>query len=141
MNGGKKKNIVISASMAILAVHAMNVVAKNADGIVNLPEVKTTDDLAAKIDAAVARPDVKEAVNSSFILLATKFGQGDVSLGEKYFPGASDQILLAATTTKSRDFTASGCYAPPTYSTNVGTTCYSPPTPPAPQCHGSRSWR
>lgn len=141
MSNVKKKNIVISASMAILAVHAMNVVAKNADGVVSLPEVKTTDELAAKIDAAIARPSVQEAVNASFTLLATKFGHGDVSLGEKYFPGASDQILLAATTAKSRDFTTSGCYAPPNYSTNTGTTCYSPPTPPAPSCHGSRSWR
>lgn len=138
---GKKKNIVISASMAILAVHAMGMVAKHADGIVSLPETKTTDELAAKIDAAVARPNVQEAVNESFLLLATKFGQGDVSLGEKYFPGATEQMMLAATTTKSRDFTTKGCYSPPTYSTNIGTSCYSPPAPPEPSCHGSRSWR
>ncbi|MCS4089483.1 hypothetical protein [Rhizobium sp. BK176] len=141
MSNVKKKSIVISASMAILAVHAMNLVAKNADGVVSLPEVKTTDELAAKIDAAVGRPSVQEAVNASFALLATKFGHGDVSLGEKYFPGASEQVLADNTTAKSRDFTAKGCYAPPTYSTNTGTTCYAPYVPPKPSCHGSRSWR
>lgn len=138
MSNGKKKNIVISASMAILAVHAMNVVAKNADGIINVPEAKTTDELAAKIDAAVSRPNVQEAVSASFALLATKFGHGDISLGEKYFPGASDQILLAATTNQSRDFTSGGCYAPPTYTSTCHAACHSACHS---ACHGSRSWR
>lgn len=137
MDSIKKKKIVVSASMAILAVQAMNVVAKHSDGVVSIPEAKVPDDLAAKIDSAVSKKNVKEAVSASFALLASKFGSEKVSIGEKYFPGAFDQVQLAASTENSRDFSTNGCYSAPSITTchaACHSACHS-------ACHGSRSWR
>lgn len=136
MNGNKKKSIVVSASMAILAVHAMSVVAKHSDGVVNVPDVKTTDDIAAKIDAAIAKKSVRDAVTASFGLLASKFGSEQISIGEKYFPGAFDQVQLAQAA-GSADFTTKGCYAA-TDVTGCHAACH---TACHKACHGSRSWR
>jgi hypothetical protein len=137
MSGIKKKGIVISASMAILAVHAMSVVARNADGVVSVPEAKTTDDISEKIDHAVGFKNVKAAVDTSFSLLASKFGTESISIGEKYFPGAFDQVQLAQTSPNSRDFTTNGCYVAPNV-TSCHAACHSACHS---ACHGSRSWR
>nr|WP_250807648.1 hypothetical protein [Neorhizobium tomejilense] len=137
MSNAKKRGIVISASMAILAVHAMSVVAKNSEGVVTLPEAKTSQDIEQKIESAVNLKNVKAAVETSFSLLASKFGSENVSIGEKYFPGAFDQVQLAASSANSRDFTSNGCYKAPVVTAchaACHTACHS-------ACHGSRSWR
>jgi hypothetical protein len=133
----KNKNIIISTSMAFLALHAMSVVANQSDGVVVIPEASVDADIEAKIDAAVSKKSVSEAVAASFSLLAAKFGESEVSIGEKYFPGAFNQVQMAQTTSNSRDFTASGCYAPPAI-TACHAACHSACHS---ACHGSRSWR
>jgi hypothetical protein len=137
----RKKAIIISSSMAILAVHAMSIVARNSHDVVNLPAVHVDDELKGRIDAAIGKPDVKDAVSQSFMLLASKFGKENVSIGEKYFPGSFDQVQLAATTDKSKDFTEGGCYRQATV-TSPGVSCHSACHSACHgACHGSRSWR
>jgi hypothetical protein len=131
--------IVVSASMALVATHAMASIAKDSDRVINIAKVELSPEMQAKIDAAVAKKDVKQAVAGAFSLLSAKFGDDNVSLTKKYFHG--DDILLAATLPQvsSDDFTGNGninipgvpsvsCYS------NCHSACHS-------ACHGSRGWR
>lgn len=131
--------IVVSASMALVATHAMASIAKDSDRVINIAKVELSLEMQAKIDAAVAKKDVKQAVAGAFSLLSAKFGDDNVSLTKKYFHG--DDILLAATLPQvsSDDFTGNGninipgvpsvsCYS------NCHSACHS-------ACHGSRGWR
>lgn len=126
--------IVVSASMALVATHAMASIAKDSDRVINIAKVELAPEIQAKIDAAVAKKDVKQAVAGAFSLLSTKFGDGDLSLTSKYFQ--TDDILLAAATPKSDDFTGSGNIDVPSVTcySNCHSACHS-------ACHGSRGWR
>lgn len=136
MNAGLKAAAgVVSVSMAIVATQAMATVAKDSNGVINFGDAEVDPALQAKMDAAVAKRDVRQAVSEAFSLLASKFGENNVSLSAKYFPGAEGQL---AQTARSDDFTQgvgtcysnchSACYA------NCHSACHS-------ACHGSRSWR
>jgi hypothetical protein len=140
MNPAKTASlVVVSASMALVATHAMASVAKDSDRIINLAKVELSPELQARIDAAVAKKDVKQAVAGAFSILSTKFGSGSESLTSKYFSG--NDILLASTLplVKSDDFTGSGAVGVPgvpnvTCYSNCHSACHS-------ACHGSRGWR
>jgi hypothetical protein len=140
MKSEKKKSIVISASMAIMAVHAMGVVAHQSGSVVTVPHADLGSDFDQKIDAALSKRSVKAAVSESFKLLATKFSTDDIAIAEKYFPGAPSQLFAAAEVAPSDDdFTdgSDGCYSAPTLNgcyANCHSACHS-------ACHGSRSWR
>lgn len=124
--------IVVSASMALVATHAMASVAKDADRPIHLSTIELAPELQAKIDAAIAKKDVRQAVASAFSLLSNKFGDGNVSLTRKYFHG--DDVLLAAAS--SDDFSGTGDINTPivTCYSNCHEACHS-------ACHGSRGWR
>lgn len=124
---------VVSVSMAIVATQAMAAVAKDSKDVISFGESEADDALQAKMDAAVAKRDVRQAVSEAFSLLASSFGEGNVSLSAKYFPGAEGVVAVG-----SDDFTQgigtcysnchSACYS------NCHSACHS-------ACHGSRSWR
>jgi hypothetical protein len=131
--------IVVSASMALVATHAMASIAKDSDRVINIAKVELDPDIQAKINEAIAKKDVKQAVADSFSILSTKFGSNNESLTNKYFK--SDDILLAAThqLQKADDFTGSGNVGVPdvpsyTCYSNCHSACHS-------ACHGSRGWR
>lgn len=126
--------IVVSASMALVATHAMASVGKDSDRIINIASVELAPELQARIDAAVAKKDVKQAVAGAFSILSTSFGVNNESLTRKYFSG--DDILLAAAQPKADDFTGSGNINVPavTCYSNCHSACHS-------ACHGSRGWR
>jgi hypothetical protein len=131
--------IVVSASMALVATHAMASIAKDSDRVINIAKVELSPEMQAKIDAAVAKKDVKQAVAGAFSLLSAKFGDGNESLTKKYF--RTDDILLAATLplVMSDDFSGNGNVNVPdvpsvTCYSNCHSACHS-------ACHGSRGWR
>lgn len=126
--------IVVSASMALVATHAMASIAKDSDRVINIAKVELSPELQAKIDSAVAKKDVKQAVAGAFSLLSTKFGEGNESLTKKYF--STDDILLAAASPRADDFTGNGNIDVPSVTcySNCHSACHS-------ACHGSRGWR
>ncbi|NTF17263.1 hypothetical protein G6L37_02305 [Agrobacterium rubi] len=126
--------VVVSASMALVATHAMASVAKDSSDVINIAKVDLSPDIQAKIDAAVAKKDVKQAVAGAFSILSTKFGYGNESLTKKYFTG--NDILLAAARPGADDFTGdTGIDVPSvTCYSNCHSACHS-------ACHGSRGWR
>ncbi len=126
--------IVVSASMALVATHAMASIAKDSDRVINIAKVELSAEMQAKIDAAVAKKDVKQAVAGAFSILSTKFGEGNESLTKKYF--STDDILLAQVAPRADDFTGTGKVNVPavTCYSNCHSACHS-------ACHGSRGWR
>lgn len=126
--------VVVSASMALVATHAMASVAKDSDKIINIARVELAPEIQAKIDAAVAKKDVKKAVAGAFSLLSSGFGYGNESLTKKYFSG--NDILLAQARPSSDDFTGSAGIDVPSVTcySNCHSACHS-------ACHGSRGWR
>lgn len=126
--------IVVSASMALVATHAMASIAKDSDRVINIAKVELSAEMQAKIDAAVAKKDVKQAVAGAFSLLSTKFGEGNESLTKKYF--STDDILLAQAAPSADDFTGAGNIDVPSVTcySNCHSACHS-------ACHGSRGWR
>jgi len=135
MNPAKTASlVVVSASMALVATHAMASVAKDSDRIINLAKVELSPELQARIDAAVAKKDVKQAVAGAFSILSTKYGSGSESLTSKYFSG--NDILLAAAEPRADDFTGQGYIDVPSVTcySNCHSACHS-------ACHGSRGWR
>lgn len=135
MNPAKSASlVVVSASMALVATHAMASVAKERSDVISIARVELSPEIQARIDAAVAKKDVRQAVAGAFSILSTKFGYGNESLTRKYFSG--NDILLAAASPRSDDFTgAAGIDIPSvTCYSNCHSACHS-------ACHGSRGWR
>lgn len=132
--GLKSAGVVVSASMAIVATQALAYVAENSDEIIEIERASIDEDLEARIAAAAAKQNVRQAVSSSFSILATKLGKDNTSLSAKYFPNAQGQV---AQLVQSDDFTdGSGCYS------NCHAVCYSNCYSNCHgACHGSRGWR
>ena len=126
--------IVVSASMALVATQAMASVGKDSAAVINLVTPHLDPALQARIDAAVAKKDVKQAISSAFSILSTKFGENNESLTRKYF--SEDNILVAGLAPGADDFSVGGTVNVPKvvcYS-NCHSACHS-------ACHGSRGWR
>jgi len=126
--------VVVSASMALVATHAMASVAKDSSDIISIARVELSPEIQARIDAAVAKKDVKQAVAGAFSILSSKFGYGNESLTKKYFSG--NDILLAAASPSADDFTGAAAIDVPSVTcySNCHSACHS-------ACHGSRGWR
>lgn len=124
--------MVVSASMALVATHAMASIAKDSDAILEIRAADLNPDLKARIDAAVAKKDVKIAVANAFPLISEKFGTNNESLTQKYFKG--NNILVAQA--RSDDFSQQGQIDVPSVTcySNCHSACHD-------ACHGSRGWR
>lgn len=125
MNMTAKKGIIVSASMAIVATQAMGYFAgAKKDSKAIAASASANEQLRNAVKSAVAKRDVRMAINSMFDALASSFADanGD-SLAQKYFPDGN--VKLAQT----YDFTNGiSCYS------NCHSACHS-------ACHGSRGWR
>jgi hypothetical protein len=126
INVNTKSGIIVSASMAIVATQAMAYFA-GAGKDSRAVEASHSDNehLRNAVKAAVAKRDVRMAINSAFDALASSFGDADGdSLAKKYFPDGN--VRLAQT----NDFTngVANCYS------NCHSACHD-------ACHGSRGWR
>jgi hypothetical protein len=126
--------MVVSASMALVATHAMASIAKDSIVVLEVRSAELNPDLKARIDAAIAKKDVKLAVANAFSLIASKFGTGHESLTDKYFKG--NNILVADATARSDDFSQQGNVSVPSVTcySNCHDACHD-------ACHGSRGWR
>jgi len=125
-----KTKIIVSASMAIVATQAMAYfagVGKDSRAV----EVSTSDNeqLRSAVKAAVAKRDVRMAIQSMFDALARSFGDpnGD-SLAQKYFPHRNIEYAQKADFTNGVSTCYGNCY------TNCHSNCYA-------ACHDSRGWR
>jgi hypothetical protein len=126
--------MVVSASMALVATHAMASIAKDSDQVLEVRSTELNPDLKARIDSAIAKKDVKMAVANAFPLISSKFGTGNESLTKKYFSG--NNILVAQATTGSDDFSQQNNIDVPSVTcySNCHDACHD-------ACHGSRGWR
>jgi hypothetical protein len=131
--GLKSAGVVVSASMALVATQALAYVAQNSEGVVEVEKVSVDPELEARIEAAVAKQNVKQAVSASFSVLASRLGTGNTSLSAKYFPNAEGMVAQAS----SDDFVGgAGCYS------NCHAACHSACHSACHgACHGSRGWR
>lgn len=135
-----RTSIIVSASLAMIATHAMITVAKEKDGIISV--AKTTgekSDLRKRIDTVVAQRDTKMEISSAMMLLATRFGENEVSIAQKYFP---QEFLVAQSRKSGDDFSVGGTFANPNDPFYPGVNCHSAcHTACHSACHGSRGWR
>lgn len=125
MNMTAKKGIIVSASMAIVATQAMAYFAgAKKDSKAIEASTSANEQLRNAVKAAVAKRDVRMAINSMFDALASSFGDADGdSLAKKYFPDGNAKIA------QMYDFTNGiSCYS------NCHSACHA-------ACHGSRGWR
>lgn len=117
----------VSASMLIVATQAMAHVGADSSRIID-PGVQSLDEsLVARIKAAMAKPDVREALRENYPSIISSYGRDGVSLVERV------QVAQTAVGV-DKDFTSIGSgFSDP----NAGAchaTCHS-------ACHGSRGWR
>lgn len=133
---------IVSVSMAIVATQAMASVGDVSTDVVSIDNSPIDADLRAKIDAAVAKRDVRQAVSDAFSVLATSFGEGNMSLSGKYFSNEEvDVAIYHSPLEQSKDFNADPNAIPHCYS-NCHSACYSNCHEACHQaCHASRSWR
>lgn len=120
-----KTKIVVSASMAIVATQAMAYFAGASKDSMAV-EISDSDNeqLRSAVKTAVAKRDVRIAIQSMFDALARSFGDpnGD-SLAQKYYPHNTEYA-------QKSDFTngMSSCYSNCYYNCHYA-------------CHDSRGWR
>lgn len=126
--------MVVSASMALVATHAMASIAKDSDLVLEMRSSELNPDLKARIDSAIAKKDVKLAVANAFPLISAKFGTANESLTKKYFGG--NTILVAEASASSDDFSQQNNIDVPSVTcySNCHDACHD-------ACHGSRGWR
>lgn len=125
------KTIAISTSCALVATSAMASVGEQQRVAVS-SDFQVAPETLMQIDAAIARKDLRLAVNSVFATLAKSFAEDGLNLDEKYFQArfgkdGSAAILLA----QGQDSTSVpglSCYG------NCYTNCHT-------ACHSSRGWR
>jgi hypothetical protein len=145
--------VSVSTSLALVATSAM---ASVQGEVVEIPkDYKVSAETEAKIDAAMAKRNVRDAVSSVFGAVTTTFSEDGQVLDQKYFPEKTfaDQIVertednfgageitLAATRQDSTDIgrtsSSVGCYGNchSNCHGNCHGNCHS-------NCHGSRGWR
>jgi hypothetical protein len=138
----KSGSVIVSASLAMIATHAMIATARNNDtGLVSFSQSKgEKSDLRKRIDAVVSQRDAKMEISSAMMLLATKFGENETSIAQKYFP---HEFLVAQQRKQGDDFTLNGdanvtdpsvIYPGVSCHGACHNACHS-------ACHGSRGWR
>jgi len=133
---------VVSVSMAIVATHAMAAVGKDSQTVIALDSVEADLELQAKIDAAVAKRDVRQAVAEAFSVLATSFGDDNQSLSAKYFKDAAGQVAVNHGLVDSKHFESANPGVTPNCYSNCHGACYQNCHDACHSaCHGSRSWR
>jgi type II secretory pathway pseudopilin PulG len=128
INVNTKSGIIVSASMAIVATQAMAYFASAGKDSKAIEAANSENEqLRAAVKAAVAKRDVRMAINSAFDALSSSFGDanGD-SLAKKYFPDGN--VRLAQTSDFTSGRADAYCYS------NCHSACHD-------ACHGSRGWR
>lgn len=127
---------VVSVSMALIATQAMVTAFKDTDRtFAYVRSDKTSAELQKKVDFVVAQEMTRREISSAMELIATRFGDDERTIAQKYFPNGA--INLAAAPKQADDFTIGstvnpqdfvGCYS------NCYSNCHD-------ACHGSRGWR
>jgi hypothetical protein len=138
----KTGSVIVSASLAMIATHAMITAARSNDpSLASFSQAKgEKSDLRKRIDTVVAQRDAKMEISSAMMLLATRFGENEVSIAQKYFP---HEFLVAQAVKQGDDFTLNGnanvtdpsvIYPGVSCHSACHNACHS-------ACHGSRGWR
>lgn len=117
----------VSASMLIVATQAMAHVGADSSRIIDLGSQSLDESLSGRIKAALAKPDVREALRDAYPSIISSYGRDGVSLVERV-------RVAQQAVGQDADFTSvGGGFSDP----NAGAchaTCHS-------ACHGSRGWR
>lgn len=118
--------IVVSSSLALMATNAMAYVAQNNENLLEFKNSDLDQQIMNKIENAISKKDIREAVMNSFSLFASSFGEDGNKLADKYFT-----VQFADS---SEDFSKNATV--PNYNcySNCYIACYS-------NCHSSRGWR
>lgn len=124
----KAIGFAVSASMLIVATQAMAHVGTDSSRIIDLGSQSLDESLSSRIKAAMAKPDVREALREAYPSIISSYGRDGVSLVERV------RVAQTQANGVDKDFTTiGGGFVDP----NAGAchqSCHS-------ACHGSRGWR
>ncbi len=128
---------VVSVSMALIAAQAMVTAFKDTDRTFAYARSSKLDaDTQKKVDFVVAQEMTRREISGAMELIASRFGDDERTIAQKYFPDGA--IQLAQAVKKSDDFSLdSGVVKPEDFVGCYGN-CYSNCHD---ACHGSRGWR
>lgn len=120
-----KSNIVVSISIAMVATNAL---ASIKDSKIEVPDASDVpDELMQRIDSAMAKRQVREAMASAFDVISENLTEQGQTIRSKYLPEHL-RLALNQPDAMPEAQSAGACY------TNCYKNCHC-------NCHSSRSWR
>lgn len=123
------KKIIVSASLATVAIHAFASIERKVDVSVT---VQADAEVVAAIDAALQKREVAQSVSGLYDALMKSLSKDGKTLAEELVPEGHDSSMKLAWGDDSTAGFSAVCYGN-CYS-NCHGACHS-------ACHGSRGWR